>query len=656
MNSDEKTKYKGRLLIFYVLLGLMMSVLLSGLGYRQLYESAHFSEQVKVQNHRRVITPAPRGHIFDREGRLLVGNKSKFAAVVFLSDVGVREAFRSEYRALVRDYRERGENYKTGPLQKKARANVIQTYLDDINRMLGRSEKIDPEKVSSHLNYSPLLPFPILDDLTREEFAILLESLPIESPIQIYVNHSRFYPYERTAAHTLGYVTSTYLEPDANLPGDDLTTFAEKGTFGRAGVEKQFDDVLRGKMGSEIWVVDPAGYQVESINRKYPNKGSDVQLALDIDLQTAAEEAFKDKDEDGKPVEFQGALVALDIHTLEVLAMVSKPDYNLNDTSPFISKETFKEINEAGGWQNRAIQGLYPPGSPFKLLTGVAALKAGVITPETTEVCEGAIYLGSARKPCHNPAGHGEVDLQAAIKHSCNVFFYKAGLETTVDGISREAIYLGMDQPTGIDLPNETHRMLVPTREWKKERFKENWYPGDTTNTAIGQGFLRFTPLQMAVMTASIVRNEVVSKPSILKLSPEQIANRPAPKPLGLSQKDHAAVINGMIDAVHDPRGTARWLGIGYAKKHGYTAAGKTGTAEVSIGGGKEINLAWFVCFAPIHDPQIIVATLIEGDSTAFHGGSHAAPTTGGILDRFFEKHPEYKYSPEEISELYARP
>ncbi|MDQ8180122.1 penicillin-binding transpeptidase domain-containing protein [Pelagicoccus sp. SDUM812005] len=637
MKAEEKMKYQGRLLLFYGMLALMIATLLGAVGYRQLIETDEFSERVKVQNHRRIVTPAPRGNIYDREGRLLVGNKPKFSAVVYLSDAGVRKAFRNEYRILVRDYRERNEDYKTGRLQKQARANVIQTYLDDVNRMLGREDKVDVEKVSTHLNYNPLLPFPIIDDLTREEFAVLLESLPVQSPVQVYVSNQRNYPYESTASHTLGYVSSTILTPDEGLPGEDLTTFAEKGTFGRSGVEKQFDDILQGEMGMEIWVVDPYGFQVESQERRYPTKGNDIQLSLDIDIQTAAEEAFKyfDKKENVEK-ENIGAAVMLDANTLEVLAMVSKPDYDLNDTTPFISNETYAKMKENSGLQNRAIQGVYPPGSPFKLLTSAAALKANTLTAETEHYCPGYYRFSSgAVQRCWKQSGHQEEILWEAIRDSCNVYFYLAGLDTGVDIISNEATYWGLNNRTGIDLPHETGSMLVPTKDWKRKRIGQGWYAGDDTNLAIGQGFTRLTPLQMAVFAASVGRNEIVTKPSILRLSPQQAAQRPPPKPTGLTPEQHQILVKGMV-------GSAT-MGSSYRiKVDGLSIAAKTGTAEVRKDGGK-IELAWIVAFAPVEDPQVSLAVIIEGQvlNQNFFGGVHAAPIARAMLKAYVEKHPD---------------
>jgi len=636
MNPEEKMKYQGRLFVFFGLLAAMIVVLLGGVGYRQLIETDEFSRKVLVQNHRRIVMPAPRGNIFDREGRLLVGNKPKFSAVVYLSDARVRSAFRSEYRILVRDYREREEKFSTGYLQKLARANVIQTYLDDVNRMLGRQDKVGVESVSAHLNYNPLLPFPIIDELERAEFAILLESLPIESPVQVYVSNQRNYPYESTASHTLGYVSSTFLTPDENLPGEALTTFSEKGTFGRSGVELQFDDLLQGEMGTEIWVVDPHGFQVENIERRYPAKGSDLQLALDIDIQLAAEEAFWAFDEQRQErVEQVGAAVMLDIETLEVLAMVSKPDYDLNDTAPFISNATYQAIEQSGGWQNRAIQGLYPPGSPFKLLTATAALKASTATAETRHFCPGYYEFSTgAIQYCWKRSGHGEEALWEGIRDSCNVYFYETGLDTGVDIISSEAIYLGLGERTGIDLPHETGRMIIPTRDWKKRRFGQGWFPGDTTNFSIGQGFTRVTPLQMAVFAASISKNQVLKKPSIRKLTPEQIANRPPPKPLGLREDQRQVLVQGMVGSAQ--MGSSRRIQV-----PGLPIAAKTGTAEVAQKGGK-IELAWIVAYAPVESPAVALAVVIEGQNLNedFFGGAHAAPVGKAMLQAFAQKNP----------------
>ena len=634
MNPEEKNKYQGRLWIFYGMLAILLSILYSGLFYRQLIERESHVEQEKIQNHRRILTPGPRGNILDREGRVLVANRSKFSAVVFLSEDQVQKAFTNHYRSLVRDYREEGkpiENYTK--LLILSRAMVLESYLKTVNDLLGREEEVDANAISRHLNLNPLLPYPLVDNLTQSEFAILLESLPVESPVQLYVSTMRHYPYENAVSHALGYVGHSALEIESNMPGSDLKTFATKGSYGRNGIEKRFDSNLQGKTGTEIWVVDPSGYQVEPIQRIYPEKGQDIELSIDIDLQLAGEQGYDlygDK----------GALIAIDINRLEILAMLSRPDYNLNDTAPFISNDVFKEINERQAWENKAIRGLYPPGSPFKLITAIAALKSGVIDDETIFECDGGHQVGRRRFPCMGH--HGEMDLRSAIQKSCNEYFYRAGLVTGPDNMSREAVYMRLNKPTNINLPNETARMITPSRQWKRERYDQPWYDGDTANMSIGQGFLTVTPLQLGMMVASIAKNEVYSHPSIIKQSPEQLAARPAPKPLGLPTEVHKAILDGM-DRVVSPTGTARAAII-----EGVTVGGKTGTAQINKKEGN-LELAWFVGFAPVENPQIAIVALVEGQNLneSFGGGAHAAPMARYVFQAYFDKHPEFKAKPE---------
>ncbi|MEZ5275847.1 MAG: penicillin-binding protein 2 [Opitutaceae bacterium] len=623
---ESHRNHQPRLLFFYGLFGLMLVVLTVGLGYRQLIRSASYSERERLQNQRRVLVPGPRGNIYDREGTLLVGNRPRFAAVIFLSDPEIRMAFRSEYIRLVRDLRDREIPLAGRDLETEARVTVIQVYLDQLNRILNRGASIDSRKLNRHFAQQPLLPFTILDDLEPEEFALLVEQIPVESPIQVYSEPTRYYPYGSSAAHTLGYVVSGLDLPESDLPGKDLTTFISKGTFGRNGLEKAFDTLLQGETGGEIWIVDPAGFQVERIRRELPVQGNPLTTSLDIDLQTVGENAFGDR---------QGALVALDVHTGEVLAMVSKPDYDLNDLTPFISREVFARINDEGAWLNRAAQGLYPPGSIFKVLTAIAGIRAGVINENSTALCTGYLRVGGRNFPCHNRRGHGEVNLSDALRVSCNVFFYKYGLETGIDNISAEARRFGLDQQTGIEIPSEATAMIVPSREWKKEHQNMPWFPGDTANTSIGQGFFRVTPLQMACVAASLARNQTRTTPTLLRTLPESVRSVPASQPIGIDPRLYAMVIDGMEQAAQI--GTAR-----LAKIPGIRMAAKTGTAQVRTPEGT-LELAWFMAFAPIENPEIAIALVVVGEEPdeSNGGGLIAGPVAKQVLQRYFEKHPQ---------------
>ncbi len=634
MTPEEHQKYQARLWIFYAILGAVLMSLAGGLGYRQIIESSEYLEQGKRQIQRRILTPGPRGNMFDRDGRLVVANRPQFSAVVHLSDKSIQKAFRAEWLSLVRDYREKQNRPSNRQLTIQARANVIQSYLDNINLMLGRDEKVDAKSLTRHYETNTYLPFKLIDDLTREEFAILLESEPINSAVDVYVSSVRHYPYESAAAHAIGYVSTSLLEPEEGLPGGDLRTFQSKGIFGRDGIEKYYDEPLQGSMGTEIWIIDVAGNQYKDpVQRKFPQKGTDLHLSIDMDLQLVAEEQF-DK------YESEGALVAIDLDTVEILAMVSKPDFDLNDTSPRISSETFKTIEEKGGWENKAIRRPYPPGSPFKLVTAIAGLKSEMIDEHTVFECKNHMMVAGTKFVCHSGNHHGPIALRDAIKKSCNIFFYNAALRTGVDLLSQEAIFLGLDKPSGINLPNETRHMIVPTKAYKKKRHGMVWFPGDTANMAIGQGFLFITPLQMALLTGSIARNEVITQPSIIKQSPKQLGNRPAPRPLGLPEELHRAIVEGMEKVVQDGDGTGRFANL--RDVNGSRIAGKTGTAQVRRKEGT-LEHAWFVAFAPANDPKIALALIVEGKNLdeGHGGGTNAAPIAHYVLRKYFEKHPE---------------
>jgi penicillin-binding protein 2 len=619
VNTDPRLRF------FYGVVMLLMLWLTIGLGYRQLFGQETYSEREKLQSQRRILIPGPRGDIFDREGRLLVGNRPRFSAVIYLSDRHVRSEFRREYIRVVREARDRKEPIQREGLEAQVRAGVVQRYLDDINQLAGRADTVDSAVLDRHFQRQPLLPFPLADDLTPEQFARLLEQIPVGSPLQLQCGATRYYPFGSAASHTLGYVVSSLDLPEANVPGRELTTFASRGSFGRNGLERRFDPVLQGETGGEIWIVDPAGFQVERVEFQAPVKGQDLVTSLDVDLQMVAERAFGQR---------RGALAALDVETGEVLALVSKPDYDLNDLTPFIPRTVFNRINEDGAWLNRAAQGLYPPGSTFKIISAIAGLRVGAFTPEAKVNCTGYYQVAGRRFPCHNRRGHGEVDLREALRASCNVYFYHFGLATGADNIAAEARRFNLHQATGVELPFETRGMLVPDTKWKRETIGESWFPGDTANFSIGQGFLRNSPLQIAAAVASFARNESVTRPTLLRRSAAEVPAAAGNAPLGLSESDRQAIIEGMERAVES--GTARMTRLPNIR-----IAAKTGTAQVRTAQGT-LELAWFVAFAPVENPTIAVALVVEGrePDEANAGGLIAAPIGRQVLERYFAKHP----------------
>jgi penicillin-binding protein 2 len=630
-----------RILFSFWIVMVCSLVLVLGLGWRQLIAAQKYEEIEKRQTERRILKPGPRGDIYDRKGNLLIGNRPHYSAVVYLDDL--RREFRSEYSKIIRAEREHlREVYDSLPqdvrdekdlmpnyneLQWVARQNVIQRYIDEINAITGRDDTITTRKIIRHFNEQLLLPLSLVDDLNSDEYARLIEQIPVQSPIQIHTDTARYYPYGAAAAHTLGYVQN--VSPDGDeIPDDGIKTFTFKTKQGKTGLERHFDTHLSGQTGTEMWRVDPLGFQDSLLEIETPKQGQDLITSIDIDLQLAAETALGER---------RGAAIALDVATGEVLAIASHPNYDLNDLSPFIPRKTFDAINERGAWLNRTLQLSYPPGSTFKLITSIAGMRHGTITDQTEHDCQGVYRVGNRIFRCHARFGHGVVDEASAIEGSCNVFYYAEGLRMGIDVLSAEARRFGLDERTGIEVPFETGRLVVPTKQWKRERVGAGWVPGDTANTSIGQGFLLVTPLQMATLIASIARGETRTLPTLRALTAEEAKRVDhGGEPIGLTQAQRAELWEGM-ERVVGSKGTGRLVGI-----DGLRIAGKTGTADFRAH-GEEVNLAWFVGFAPVENPQIAVAVMVEGSNPgdSFHGGSTAGPVAKDIFLEFIEHYPE---------------
>ena len=619
---ERRTHKNPRLLVFYGVVIAIVVVLTSGLGYRQLFKSGLYTERERLQNLRRVVSPGPRGNIYDREDRLLVGNRPRFSVVLDLAEL--RGEFRTEYKMIRSNYADSpaGEKPNAGQMEQIARGSVAQRYLDQVNFILNRHETIRAADLNRHVNQTLLLPYVLLDDLAPEEYARLIERLPVSSPLQVYTSSTRNYPYESAAAHTLGYVGINNDPEVEDFPGEDLLTFKMKGATGRTGLEKVYDADLEGETGGAIYQVDPAGYKVDlPVEKRMPVQGKNIHTSIDIDLQQAAEAAMKDPE--GK--DRTGAAVAIDIRTGEVLVLVSKPDYDLNTFVPRLTHDEARAIEESGGWLNRAIQGQYPPGSTFKIITSIAGLRSGAIDPVNSKViCPGYFMVGNRRFPCDARNGHGERDLRGAIRDSCNVFFYKYGIETGPELIAAEAKRFGFNHPTGIELPSEFRTPHVADPEWKRANMHQPWTGGDTANTSIGQGDTLITPLHAACFVASFARGETETKPTILH-DPKRPVQHTAP--IGLAPADYNAILEGMEQCYQF--GTAR-----LARVDGLRGAAKTGTAQKG-----KIDLAWLVAFAPADNPQIAVAVVLEGDEGEnFHGGTYAGPVVHAILQTWKDK------------------
>ena len=622
----------GRLQFFYLPIAIGFTVLAIGLVYQQVLRSDEAHELEKVQSQRRILVPGPRGNIYDREGRILVGNQPRFSAVLYLDEL--RTEIWNEELTIQNAYRETNadEIPTLWQIKEIARFTVVDRYLQKVNSALGRTDELKARSLRNHFNAQRILPYSLVEDLKPEEYSRLLEQLPVNSPLQVYTTSNRYYPHGAAAAHVLGFVSANRdFEVDEAFPGADVTTYKMVGAGGRDGLESQFEEHLQGQAGGTIYRVDPGGYRVESLQRQLPVQGDNLVTSLDIDMQIAAESLLRE-------YELAGAAVALDVNTGEVLVMASVPDYDLNDFAPSLSQAVAADINARGAWINRSVTGLYPPGSSFKILITLAGMRAGIITPESETDCGGYYRVGRRLFPCHDGHAHGEISLHTAISKSCNVYFYDYGLQMGADTIAAEARRFGFGARTAIDLPHETGGSLVPSPAWKKEQYDQSWVPGDTANLSIGQGYMLVTPLQMATFTASLARGQTRTVPHMVH-DPKRPVQRT--ELIGLSPSNYAGILAGMEECTLT--GSARSaFNIPSQRIDGLRVAGKTGTAQKRTAKGT-INFAWFICFAPIENPQIAIAVMVEGDQPGEEtgGGTFSAPVAHDILKIWAQKHPD---------------
>ena len=392
---------------------------------------------------------------------------------------------------------------------------LIRQEIEDPNRLLLRLNTLlgvpysDLQRKYALLKrYPPYLPAPLVNDISRDTMEILQEN-DLDLPgVLIKVVPVRTYMQGKRGAHLFGY-TGEISEKDLQNP--QFAGYRPGDMVGKTGLEKHLENELRGISGERRVEVDAHGRELRQMQGFAPIPGKKVYLSIDSQLQKVAEEAFGEE---------SGAAVAIDVETGEILAMANRPTF---DPALFSGGISFKEWNTLRDdplkpLQNRAISGQYPPGSTFKLVTAIAALRNGAATPETTVNCSGSITLGKNKQVirCWNRKGHGSVDLRRAIKESCDVWFYEVGLKLGIDKLAATALEMGMGQ--NYDFPlDSVKKGLIPTKEWKKKRFNQGWFNGETAIASIGQGYVLTTPLQLAVMTAAVANGGKVLRPQVVK-------------------------------------------------------------------------------------------------------------------------------------------
>jgi penicillin-binding protein 2 len=567
-----------------------------------------FAEESDKNSVRLVRLEAPRGDILDREGRVIATTRPAFGLQVLPSDLRHPDL---TFRAL--------------------------------GQLLGEDEAALRAQVGDPRGRALFQPVRVAGDLSFDRLASVESHLYALPGVMTDVRPRRHYVGDDLAAHLLGYLGEVQR---AQLETRAFGGYRSGDVIGQAGVESLEQAHLRGRDGGRNVVVDVRGRVVEVLDEEDPLPGDQLTLTLDLDLQRVAEDGFR-PELPGAPAKM-GALVAMDVRTGDILALVSKPSYDPNAFAGGVSAAAWKALttDEWRPLQNRAIAGQYPPGSTYKAIVAAAALQERVITPETRVFCPGHFTLGRRTYRCWKKEGHGSMALHDALVQSCDVYFYQAGLKLGIDRLAFFARGFNLGRRTGFELANEQPG-LVPTAAWKEARFREPWGAGETVSASIGQGFNLVTPLQLAVAYAAIANGGNVVRPRLLLRKRDAdggIVEAAAPEvrsSVPVSAANLALVREALTGVVEEPRGTG-----GRARVAGLRVAGKTGTAQVvhmqhtEDLEEDEVPLkyrdhAWFVSFAPADAPEIVVTVLSEHGG---HGGSAAAPIAQRVLARWFEK------------------
>lgn len=592
---------------FVVALVLLLTV---RLGYLQFVRGEEFQRLSEGNRIRLLPITAPRGEMYDRHGRVLVSNRPAYT--VSLVHMGSADTQHTITRL----------------------AGILGMSPAEIEKEIAKKQQrlFEPVRLKTDI-----------DNRTHT----ILEELKIDLPGLVIEDHPvRQYIYGDMLGHVLGYV--------GKMDKKELEKYRDKGysmgdMIGKTGLEKAYEEYLKGKDGGEQVEVDAIGNPIRVLGLQESVPGNNLHLTIDADLQRVAERALEEnmlRVQSGQygelfPHAKAGAVVVLDPRNGDVLAMVSRPAFDPNLFAVGISEEDWLELSGSPlkHLTNRTTSMWYPPGSTFKMVTAVAALQTGKVTPEEVLVDPGVYHVTSTTtKKCWR--AHGPVDIYRAIAYSCNVFFYEMGRRVGIDALAGYAQQFGLGRLTGIDLPDEKAG-IVPTPQWKKERYEAHapgirdpyWWPAETADAAIGQGFHTYTPLQMATYVAAIASGGDCYVPRLVReiRSPDGRVLKEFPPEargtLDVSAQVLEIVRRAMVGTCR-PGGTAGWIFADFPVE----VAGKTGTAQQTQDAPYDDH-AWFVGFAPANEPQIAFAVLMEQGG---HGSTACAPVAREILDHFF--------------------
>ena len=571
-------------------------ILFVRLWYLQIIKEQEFRLLSENNRIRLIKIPAVRGMIMDRTGRVMADNRPSFNVMVTPEDV------------------------------------------DDLPRLIDKLAPVlnlSPDEIARTVKDRDRPPFQsiaIKKDVSWEELSFIkIHRLDLPG-VEIQIEPIRTYPYDTVAAHVLGYVGEVNRDELRKRKGYQMGDW-----IGKSGVEFMWEEYLRGIDGGRQVEVDAVGKEVRILNEVPPVAGNNLYLTIDLDLQQYGEQLLEKR---------AGAIIAMDPLTGEILAFCSSPSFRPALFAEGVSTQEWEDLvsDPLHPLQNRGIQGLYAPGSVFKIVTAAAGLEEEVIRPDTSFVCTGIHYVGRRGYQCWRGGGHGTVKFYRGLVESCDVYFYNVGQRLGVKKLSKYAEGFGLGRPTGIDLPDEKGG-LVPTADWKQERLGEPWYAGETVSLAIGQSFLLVTPLQLLTLVSAVANGGTVIKPLLAKRV-EDVDHRlleeyPTKEisTVPISSDTLGEIREALLGVTKEDSGTGR-----AARVKGLDIAGKTGTAQVirlkGTGARQRTedmpyafrDHAWFVAYVPTDTPFAVVVLVEHGG----HGGSAAAPLAREMIRRYF--------------------
>jgi len=620
-------EYLRKLLILGACLTIALCLLLSRMWYVQIYKGADYKARIKGHSQLTIRLPAVRGEICDRRGTPLVENRASMEVEFYLPDI-VR-AWREKYDSVpVRHYR----GLDHGMPVNKEEPDIVKIVNDSIVprlEKLGLAGDYNSHKLQAHFRDNSEVPYVYRQDLDFETMARFSENNLDLPGVTVTLKPVRHYVYGALAAHLFGYVG---VPTKVDKEEAEQFSFYQPDVEGKAQIEKAYNDELRGTAGTRFLQRNAHGVIDGETSRIEPKQGAKVCMTIDARIQYIVEKALR--------VVGRGAAVVLDPNNGEILAMASVPSFDPNQFVPSISKADWDKLakDQTDPLMNRAVNA-YAPGSTFKLCTALAGIRAGISDRQFD--CTGGVQYGDkfmkcwvlTAKPPLPP--HGRQDLSTALKNSCDPFFYQYGNAAGIDQIDAVGSMLGLGQKSDLPL-NNVATGVMPGTAWLAQNYpRERWSPGYTANTAIGQGFVLATPLQMCVVAATIANGGIVYEPHLIKQVVAQdgaiLKDEPVKvhsdilKEGGITADQFEKVRKGMWKVVNDSDGTAR-----KARVKDLVVAGKTGTAQFWRNGIKDYH-TWFVCFAPYDKPRYVVCVFVQGGKS---GGSVPAPIASKILEQ----------------------